>query len=207
MQKIVIENKLYLFESIKENRMTSYDDNLINSSNNKINNDKLTYIDKNIKSFEVLLNIQKFAQIDNNLKKMAEKLTSNSYTDVTNEWIKNAIPNSHKIEDRQYFEKANIKYQVDGKNVVLDYSNKEKEIAQWLENTLGGEIYMLPRVNKPDGIQTADYLFRGEYWDLKEIKSSGKKVIDNRVNGLKEQTRNFIFDISNNLLSDEEIIN
>lgn len=29
---------------------------------------------------------------------------------------------------------------------------------------------MIPRVNKPDGIKTADYLFRNEYWDLKEIK-------------------------------------
>ena len=41
MEKFVIEDALYLFESIKENKMISYDDNLINSSNNKINNDKL----------------------------------------------------------------------------------------------------------------------------------------------------------------------
>ena len=68
MEKFVIEDALYLFESIKENKMISYDDNLINSSNNKINNDKLNYIDKNIKSFDRLqsglilpLNIQKFA--------------------------------------------------------------------------------------------------------------------------------------------------
>ena len=100
----MIEDALYLFESIKENKMISYDDNLINSSNNKINNDKLNYIDKNIKSFDRLqsglilpLNIQKFAQIDNNLKKETEKLTSNSYTDVTKNWIENANPNSHRV--------------------------------------------------------------------------------------------------------------
>ncbi len=135
------------------------------------------------------------------------KVSKANYKDITQEWLDNATPNSHKVLDRNYFEYEGVKYEVDGKNVVLDYSSKEKDIAEWLENTFGGEIYMIPRVNKPDGIKTADYLFRNEYWDLKEIKSSGKKVIDNRVNGLKGQTRNFLFDISNNLLNDEEIIN
>ena len=73
----MIEDTLYLFESIKENKMISYDEvNWINIINEKINNDKLAYIGKNIKSFDRLqsglilpLNIQKFAQIDNNLKK------------------------------------------------------------------------------------------------------------------------------------------
>lgn len=134
------------------------------------------------------------------------KVNKSNYKDITQEWLDKATPNSHKVIDRNYFEYEGVKYEVDGKNVVLDYSGKEKEVAEWLENTFGGEIYMIPRVNKPDGIKTADYLFRNEYWDLKEIKSSGKKVIDNRVNGLKGQTRNFIFDISGNLLSDEEII-
>ena len=77
MEKFVIEDTLYLFESIKENKMISYDEvNWINIINEKINNDKLAYIGKNIKSFDRLqsglilpLNIQKFAQIDNNLKK------------------------------------------------------------------------------------------------------------------------------------------
>ena len=169
MEKFVIEDALYLFESIKENKMISYDDNLINSSNNKINNDKLAYIGKNIKSFDRLqsglilpLNIQKFAQIDNNLKKEIEKLTSNSYTDVTKNWIENSNPNSHRVLTSGYFIFKQKKYKVDGKNVILDYSKKEKEVAEWLEDTFGGELYMLPRVNYPEGIKTADYLFRGE---------------------------------------------
>ena len=66
---------------------------------------------------------------------------------------------------------------------------------------------MLPRINIPEGIQTADYLFRGEKWDLKEIKSTGKNVLDNRVNGLKKQSNNFIFDISNTSISIKEIKN
>lgn len=119
------------------------------------------------------------------------------YTDITKEWLKTATPNSHKVEDRQYFEHEGNRYNVDGKNVVLDYSLKEKEIAEWLENTFGGEIYMMPRVNKPDGIMTADYLFRGEYWDLKTINGFGKRVLEDSIKRKKRQSKNFIFDITN----------
>lgn len=82
------------------------------------------------------------------------------------------------------------------KKVVLDYSNKEKEVAEWLENTFGGEIYMLPRINNPEDISTADYLFKDEYWDLKKIKGKSKQVLYHAVYKKKSQSSNFIFDIS-----------
>ncbi len=119
------------------------------------------------------------------------------YLDVTKEWLETAKPNSHKVVDRHYFEYEGIKYNVDNKNVVLDYSSKEKDVAKWLENTFGGEIYMIPRVNKPDGIMTADYLFRGEYWDLKTINGSGKRILEDSIKRKKRQSKNFIFDITN----------
>ena len=132
-------------------------------------------------------------------------LYGENYTDVTNEWIINAKPNTHIVKDRKYFEHNGIKYKVDNKNIVLDYSDKEKEVAIWLENTFGGEIYMLPRINKPDGIQTADYLFRGEYWDLKKITGKGKNTLDSAINKKKRQSNNFIFDISNSEITLEAI--
>lgn len=132
-------------------------------------------------------------------------LYGENYTDVTNEWIINAKPNTHIVKDRKYFEHNGIKYKVDNKNIVLDYSDKEKEVAIWLENTFGGEIYMLPRINKPDGIQTADYLFRSEYWDLKKITGKGKNTLDSAINKKKSQSNNFIFDISNSEITLEAI--
>lgn len=133
---------------------------------------------------------------------------SKNYRNITKSFMKKSTPNSHKKKDAEYFEDAKgNKYYVDGKNVVLDYSESEKNVANWLKETFGGEIYMLPRINIPEGIQTADYLFRGEKWDLKEIKSTGKNVLDNRVNGLKKQANNFIFDISNTTISIKEIKN
>ncbi len=98
--------------------------------------------------------------------------------DVTKEWLENATPNSHVVRDMLYFEYKGEKYFVDNKNVVLDYSKEEREVALWLENKFGGEIFMLPRINKPDGIMTADYLWNNEYWDLKKITGYSKRAIE-----------------------------
>lgn len=132
------------------------------------------------------------------------------FEDITVEWLDKANPNSHKVLNRNYFEQNNIKYKVDGKNVVLDYSKNEKEIAGWLEKTFGGEIYMLPRVNNPKNIETPDYLFRKEYWDLKEITGNGKHTLDSAIKKKKNQSQNFIFDIGSsemNIMEAEKQIN
>lgn len=130
--------------------------------------------------------------------------TKKNHIDITSEWIKNKRPNSHKVIDRNYFKDdyGNI-YRVDNKNVVLDYSDKEKEIAIWLENTFGGRIYMLPRVNSPIGIQTSDYLFRNEKWDLKEINGKSNQVLYHSIYNKSKQSKNFILDITNSELSFE----
>lgn len=136
-----------------------------------------------------------------------EKKIKQGYKDVTKEWLDKATPNSHKVLDRKYFKYDEIKYKVDGKNVVLDYSDKEKEIAIWLENIFGGEIFMLPRINNPKGIETSDYLFRNEFWDLKEIIGNGKHTLDSAIKKKKNQSQNFIFEISSSKMSIEDAQN
>lgn len=130
------------------------------------------------------------------------KEIKNNYTIVTDKWLRKSTSNNHKVIDRNYFadSEGNI-YKVDVKYVVLDYSIKEKEIANWLVTTFGGTVYMVPRVNEPISIQTPDYLFKGEHWDLKEIFGDSKQVIYHAINKKKSQSNNFIFDISNSNLS------
>ena len=128
-----------------------------------------------------------------------------NYLNITKEWLSNQ-GNEIIIEESNYYESNGIKYYVDNKNVILDYSKKELEVAIWLTKTFGYKVILLPRINIPEGIKTADYLFKDELWDLKEINSSGKRVIDNRINGNKLQSKNYIFDISNNKLSNNEIL-
>ena len=60
---------------------------------------------------------------------VTEKEVENvNYIDITKNFAKNNKSNSHKILDKNYFKDSKgFKYKVDGKNVVLDYSKKEKE--------------------------------------------------------------------------------
>lgn len=129
-----------------------------------------------------------------------------NYIDITSEWLKNIKSSNHKVKDRGYFEHNGIKYNVNGKDVILDYSTKEKEVASWLRDIFDEEIYMLPKINKPEGIQTADYLFKNEYWDLKEIFGNGKNVLFHAIEGHEKQAKNFVFDVTKSTLTDIEIM-
>lgn len=140
------------------------------------------------------------------VKARQNNTNENNFVNVTDKWLESATPNSHEVLDVEYFEVDNTKYKVDGKNVVLDYSDKEKEVANWLETTLGGKLYMCPRINVPDGISTPDYLFRNERYDLKEIRGSSSRVIDNAIKGKQNQATNFILDITESELSELELI-
>lgn len=101
-----------------------------------------------------------------------------------------------------------IVYRVDGVNVQLLYDEHEKEIAELLKKKLGGDIRLMPKVSgKYSGIQTPDYLFRGQRYDLKTMDSSAsKRAVYNALKSKQEQADNFILDITNNPLGRQEII-
>ncbi len=126
------------------------------------------------------------------------------YEDITKKCLNNKYKKYYVI-DAKYFCVGKKKYFVDGKRVVLDYSDKEKEIAKWLGKTFGGKIYMLPRINEPEGIQTADYLFKGEYWDLKSISGKSNQVLYHSIYKKKTQSNNFICDVSTSELDIKEL--
>lgn len=129
-----------------------------------------------------------------------------NYIDVTKEWISKANPNSHEIKELNYWIINNKKHKVDGKKILLDYNKSELECAKWLKNTFGGEIYLCPRVNIPEGVKTPDYIWNGECWDLKELKGKSSRLIDDIIKGTKGQTNNLILDISKTKLTKEIIL-
>ena len=129
------------------------------------------------------------------------------YTEETGKWRETATPNSHVVRDLQEHTVNGITYKVDGHNVVLDYSPHEKEIAELIEKEFGGEIYMVPRVNSPQGVSTPDYLFRGIGYDLKTLgESAGANTLFNRVKKAKWQAQNFIIDVTNTKLDEDTIL-
>lgn len=117
--------------------------------------------------------------------------------DVTKEYLRTATPNSHIVQDMKAYTVDGVTYKVDGHNVVLDYSLHEREIAEILERELGGEIFMVPRVNNPEGISTPDYLFRGKAYDLKTIGTgASKNTIYNRIKKARRQANSFVIDVT-----------
>lgn len=221
MEKFVIEDALYLFESIKENKMISYDDNLINSSNNKINNDKLNYIDKNIKGFDGLdsssilsLNIQRFAQRESTLPKVKEKITSNSYIDVTNDWVEKSKGINKKIkifQKNEIFEYNGKKYLVDNHYVKYREKTKEIKFADWLSKNTRLKIQLNPEVEYPENVSVADCTFYkndtflGNY-DMKIVTGSSKQLLFHNIYGKNKQSVNFLFETTQSPLSMEDLI-
>lgn len=130
-----------------------------------------------------------------------------SYISVKDKWLSNVDLSKTKVTEMNSWEHNGQKYQVDGKHVVLDYSQKEKEVGEWLSKTFGKHVQMAPRVNYPKDIPTPDYLIDGMKFDLKEISGSGKNVFDNASKKAKEQAENIVFDITKTPLAEQEIAN
>lgn len=129
-----------------------------------------------------------------------------TFTDITGKWYPNAKPNSHPVLELQEYTPGGETYNVDGHNVVLDHDPHEKEIAELLEREVGGEIYLVPRVNNPQGVPTPDYLFHGRGYDLKTLsEKAGPNTMFQRVKKAKRQSRNFIIDVSDTKLDRETI--
>lgn len=129
-----------------------------------------------------------------------------TFTDITGRWYPDADPNSHPVLELQEYASGGATYKVDGHNVVLDHDAHEKEIAELLEREVGGEIYLVPRVNNPQGVPTPDYLFHGRGYDLKTLsEKAGPNTMFQRVKKAKRQSRNFIIDLSDTKLDRETI--
>ena len=147
-------------------------------------------------------------QWSNEKTKQQNKNTTNTihnYESVKEEWLKNY--KEAKINDLLYWKVDGQTLPVDGRHVILDYSKKEKEIGKWMANTFGVHVQMVPRVNYPDKVNTPDYLINDKRFDLKEITGNSKNTIDQNCRKAKKQAENIIFDITNSLLSDEEVLN
>ena len=114
------------------------------------------------------------------------------YYDITDEY-KDVSPGI--VKDLKELEIDGKKIYVDGKNAVLDYSQYEKSVAEWVSKNMGGDVLMCPRIVIPKGVRTADYIWNEEKWDLKTIKSHSKNTLVGAVKNAKGQAENVILDL------------
>ena len=183
------------------------DDDLINKYKSKIGTQKSAlkdYIDKHpfLKRDEAREKLFK----KNEKPASVEPAGNKSYVSVKEKWLSNVDLGKAKISEMNFWEHNGQKYQVDGKHVVLDYSQKEKEVGEWLSKTFGKHVKMAPRVNFPEKIPSPDYLVDGLKFDLKEITGSGKGVVDGNLRKAKQQSENVVFDVTRTKLSNDEIL-
>ena len=129
-----------------------------------------------------------------------------SYVSVKDKWLLKVDPGKAKVTEMNFWEHNGQKYQVDGKHVVLDYSQKEKEVGEWLSKKFGVNVQYVPKVNFPLGVPTPDYLINGKRFDLKEINGHGKNVVDNNMRKSKKQANNFVIELERTDISAEEVL-
>ena len=117
------------------------------------------------------------------------------YQDITNQYT---TKKKYQLKKQKYFisEDGN-RYSVDGKHVLLEPTQRELEVAKLLGEAIGGKVNIIPRINKPEGIKTPDYIINGEKFDLKQITGGGKYTIQGNLKGKEKQSNNFAIDISN----------
>lgn len=118
------------------------------------------------------------------------------YEDITDNILSKGNQN-FKVEEQQYFvSEDGKKYSIDNKNVKIKANKKERQVAELLGKTYGGQVYLVPVVLNPKEIKTPDYIINGNKFDLKEIFGNGKNTLDTAISKKKKQATNFIFDIS-----------
>jgi hypothetical protein len=145
--------------------------------------------------------------IQNRLENIHKEVKQNlpkGVADVTKIYLSKATPGKGIIKDADFVIIKGKTYYTNKINKI-EHKNNEVEVAKWLKETLGGDIYYLPRITQEDGIKTADYLWNNEFWDLKEIFGNGKNTLYHAVENKKGQSNNFIFDVSGSKLNDKQI--
>ena len=105
------------------------------------------------------------------------------------------------------FYKDGQRYEIDGWHVKFEPSQQERDIAQVLADQMHERVVLQPKIEYPKGIKMPDYVIGGKSYDLKTITGSGKNIIDNNVKGNEKQAKNFIFDITNCKLSEDDLVN
>ena len=104
------------------------------------------------------------------------------------------------------FYKDGQRYEIDGHHVKFEPSQHEREIAEVLAEQMHDRVILQPKVEHPPGIRMPDYVIAGKGYDLKSISGNGKNTLDNAVKDKKGQATNFVLDITNFAVSEDEML-
>lgn len=146
-----------------------------------------------------------FKQIPEEGLAEASDVAAVSAVDITSKWTKTKGIKGVAKEKQEYIVNGTT-YKVDGKHVILRQTEKEREVAAILSGKYGKVVEFVPQVMYPLGIQTPDYMIDGDRFDLKCPTGRGKNLLYGMLAKKKKQSPNFLFDISECPLSEEDVI-
>lgn len=113
---------------------------------------------------------------------------------------------SKKVKRVKKFEKNGVVYKVDGKDVKLDPSPLELEVADIIQKSTGKRVSVVPTVSGSiKGVQTPDYIIDGIQYDLKEMNGKGKEIVYNAIHKKSGQANRFIIVKGKTPYSSDEI--
>lgn len=130
-----------------------------------------------------------------------------NYKDITEEWIKLRSKDGV-IKDAKSIKLKGKEYFVNKKNRI-NHKNNEIHIAKLLIQAFGGNFQYLPDIGEDDGVRCGDFLYKNVIWDLKELGpnvQSKVRAVDNALKASKDQSNNFILDITTCKLDRKNII-
>ena len=125
--------------------------------------------------------------------------------DITNEWKKVSPGHAKDVKNLVEYEINGTVYKADGKCILLDHNEEEKDIANIISKKYGKSVKLVPRVLYPQKIKTPDYLIEDKKYDLKTPIGSGKNTIYDLVRKSKAQADNFIICLDKTLLEPEDV--
>ena len=128
------------------------------------------------------------------------------YTDITVNILGHPKKQFKIIEQLFFINSDGTRYDVDNKYILFKTTEREKEVANLIGTIYGGEVRLIPVVLSPQNIETPDYIINGEKYDLKEIHGNGKNTLDTAISKKRNQSNNFIFDITQTEMTEKEAI-
>ena len=131
--------------------------------------------------------------------RLSKQFGKESFRDITKEWLRKSNPGVGTITEQQFVTVNGVRYNVDGKHVKLEITLDERENAQWLVNTFGGNVIHLPKVDNPPSIQTPDYHYEfiKDTLELKSINVKNLGKIEASLKRSQNQSENVLIHIKN----------
>jgi len=153
-------------------------------------------------------------------KENKDSKREDNFVEITDEWLERAELNkdnkvSVTIHDTDIFVHKGVTYKqgelvydkflemIVATKIVQDISSNELSFARMFSDKFKVDIMCLPRIVRPQKIETPDFIISNKHYDLKEIKGNGKNTLDSSIKNKKDQSNNFIFDLNKSFMSIE----